>query len=61
MNALRTIHALAALLCGAAIIAMVAGHLRIAVASVTLVLFLLIWTLEILRFEIASARREIRK
>ncbi|HEX8419444.1 MAG TPA: hypothetical protein VF638_05465 [Sphingomonas sp.] len=58
MTNLRLIHAIAAALCGAAIVAVVLGGIRIALAAIILVLFLQLWSLEVLRT--APTRRETR-
>ena len=55
MKALRTVHAVAGILTGLALAAMIYGPLRLAVAILAAVILLQIWSLEMLR---AAIRRQ---
>lgn len=60
MTNLRLVVTIAAMSLGAALGLLVAGFVRLPVALIILVLFALLWVLEILRFRAATPQRETR-
>lgn len=61
MTHLRAIHALAVLLCGAAVAFANLGLQRAALCTIALVLCLFAWSLETLRTAVLAARKEPKR